>query len=128
MNKIGTLKIAAFAIILLSSLFYYCEKEKLPGSNPPGAVEPDTVVTPFPVKQVKIVNYTFTPKTLVIMRNTSVNWTNKDSVTHTVSHFDGAFDSGDLLPASNFFFTFRQPGVFDYYCKRHKETGKLIVQ
>jgi plastocyanin len=57
-----------------------------------------------------------------------VNWTNKDSVTHSVTSFNGAFDSGDLPAAKNFYLTLQQPGVFDYYCKHHKETGTVTVQ
>lgn len=128
MEKRKGLKIAAFIAITVSTFFYYCEKDEPPTPQSPPPSNPDTVITPFPVKEVKIVNYSFSPKRLVIMQNTSVNWTNKDSVTHSVTSFSGAFDSGDLPPANNYYLTMRQPGVYDYYCKHHKETGTVVVQ
>lgn len=66
--------------------------------------------------------------TIVIGVNNTVEWVNQDSVTHTVTADNGAFDSGDLASGSTFSFTFTAPGTFQYHCNIHPfMTGTIIV-
>lgn len=126
MRTTRKIKLAALVLVLCSCFLFYCRKEKVQQTHTPGA--PDSTSTSFPVKTVNIVNYAFTPFEVIIMRQTSVSWNNRDSVSHTVTSFSGAFDSGEIKPGTNFFFTFKNAGTYDYYCRYHREPGKVTVQ
>jgi plastocyanin len=54
---------------------------------------------------------------------------NADSATHTWTHTDGAFDSGNLSPGDTFTFTFDEAGSFDYFCQIHPGmTGSITIE
>jgi plastocyanin len=78
---------------------------------------------------VEIKNYAFTPPTLTVPPGTTVTWTNADSVPHTATAGDGAFDSGNLNPGQSYSFTFATAGSFPYVCQYHAGmTGTIVVQ
>ena len=78
---------------------------------------------------VTILNFTFSPATLTVKTGTKVTWTNNDSVTHTVTADQGAFDSKFLSPGDSFSFTFTKAGTFSYHCNiHHSMTATIIVQ
>jgi plastocyanin len=88
------------------------------------ATQPATV-------QVKIDNFNFEPKLLVVPVGTKVTWTNADDVPHTATAKgeDPAFDSGPLDTDDKFSFTFTKAGTFTYYCKVHPHmTGTVTVE
>lgn len=85
-------------------------------------------VTPFPVKEVIIVNYHYSPINTTAPIGSSISWTNRDSVAHTVTSATGMFSSGDLSPGKNFMFSFSRAGTYDYFCSYHKEAGKIVIQ
>jgi len=77
---------------------------------------------------VSIQNFAFSPATITVPVGTTVTWTNKDSVAHTVTSRNGTFDSGTLHQGDTFQFTFNSPGTYDYYCTIHPSmTGRVIV-
>jgi plastocyanin len=83
--------------------------------------------------EVWIQNRQFVPKTLTVSKGTTVKWTNKDNVTHTVDsglpmNPTSDFNLKTLDPGESDTFTFRKVGSFDYFCAIHGETGKIIVQ
>ncbi len=53
----------------------------------------------------------------------TVTWSNKDAVTHTVTSDAGTFDSGDITPGQSYNQTFNQAGTFPYHCKYHGAAG-----
>jgi plastocyanin len=60
---------------------------------------------------------------------TSVTWTNRDDIPHTVASTDGVFKSKVLDTDEKFSFTFSRAGTYPYFCSIHpKMTGKVIVQ
>ncbi len=69
----------------------------------------------------------FDPTTLEVPVGTTVTWTNKDNIAHTVtsgtpSAKDGKFD-GALDPTSGTFaFTLSTAGTFKYFCQNHPTT------
>src|SRR6516225_10010166 len=63
---------------------------------------------------VTIMNFAFSPASLTVKTGTKVTWTNNDSITHTVTADQGAFDSGDLSPGNSFSFTFTKAGTYSY--------------
>jgi len=80
---------------------------------------------------VKIDNFTFGPGTLTVPVGTTVTWTNKDDIPHTVVSTDDSktFKSKVLDTDEKFSFTFSKAGNYPYFCSIHpKMTGKVIVQ
>src|SRR5712672_963615 len=76
---------------------------------------------------VSIANFSFSPATLTVSVGTKVTWTNNDTVTHTVTAVQGAFDSNDLSPGSSFSFTFTKAGTYAYHCKIHATMMATIM-
>ena len=79
--------------------------------------------------EVKIDNFSFGPETLTIPVGTTVTWTNRDDIPHTVVSTDGVFKSKVLDTDEKFSFTFSKAGTYAYFCSIHpKMTGKVVVQ
>ena len=76
---------------------------------------------------VAIMNFAFSPVSLTVKTGTKVTWMNNDTVTHTVTADQGAFDSGDLSPGNSFSFTFTKAGTFSYHCNIHHSMVATIV-
>jgi plastocyanin len=72
---------------------------------------------------VTIQNYAFSPANITVKAGSTVTWTNKDSVAHTVTETDGKAgpSSGDVNPGSTYSFTFKTPGTYHYHCSIHLE-------
>ena len=73
-----------------------------------------------------IQNFYFYPFRVAVRVGASVEWTNYDPVSHTVTSDEGLWDSGPLSPAArgggaggSFRFTFTQPGTYRYHCSIH---------
>ncbi len=78
---------------------------------------------------VKVDNFSFGPATVTVSPGTTVTWTNRDDIPHTVVSTDGAFKSKVLDTDEKFSFTFSKPGTYPYFCSIHpKMTGKVVVQ
>ena len=83
---------------------------------------------PQTTKSVNIQGFEFQPQTLNVTVGTTVVWTNKDGVSHTVTGNGNAFDSGNLSGNETFEFTFNEAGAFDYFCRFHRDmTGRIVV-
>ena len=79
--------------------------------------------------EVKIDNFSFGPGTLTVPVGTTVTWTNRDDIPHTVVSTEGAFKSKVLDTDEKFSFTFSRAGSYPYFCSIHpKMTGKVVVQ
>ena len=80
-------------------------------------------------REVKIDNFSFGPGTLTVPVGTTVTWTNRDDIPHTVVSTDKVFKSKVLDTDEKFSFTFSKPGTFEYFCSIHpKMTGKIVVE
>lgn len=78
---------------------------------------------------VSVANFSFSPASVTVKVGTKVTWKNNDSVTHTVTADQGAFDSGDLPPGQSFSFTFTKAGTYSYHCNIHPSmTATIVVQ
>jgi len=78
---------------------------------------------------VKIDNFSFTPATITVPVGTTVRWTNRDDIPHTVVSDDKTFKSKPLDTDEQFTYTFIKPGTYTYFCSIHpKMTAKVIVQ
>lgn len=78
---------------------------------------------------IDITDFKFNPMTLNIAKGTTVTWTQKDSVQHTVTATYGEnFDSGNLNQGQTFSYTFNQAGKVEYGCTNHPSmTGSITV-
>jgi plastocyanin len=79
--------------------------------------------------EVKIDNFSFGPQTLTVSVGTTVVWTNRDDIPHTVVSTDGVFKSKVRDTDEKFSYTFTKAGTYPYFCSVHpKMTGKVVVQ
>ena len=106
-----------FAIILITqSILSGCSKSK------------DTTQTPG-ANEVYIESFAFSPSPIIVSANTTVTWTNKDAVAHTVTSDNGLFDSGSLDTNASYSHQFTTVGTFSYHCTVHPTMlAKVIVQ
>jgi len=95
-----------------------------PTANPTPTPTPTTASSSG--NSVSIKNFSFTPNSLTVKVGTKVTWTNHDSVTHTVTANQGAFNS-PVLPGSSFSFTFTKAGTYAYHCMIHPYMMATIV-
>jgi len=85
--------------------------------------------TPTQSSAVTIQNLSFSQANITVSVGTKVTWTNKDSITHTVTSDTGLFDSGPINNGGTFSYTFNNKGVFDYHCTIHPTMkGTVTVQ
>jgi len=116
----GLLRSAAAVAALHSGPQASTPAESTPAASPAAASE--TI-------QVSIDNFSFTPKQLRVKAGTTVVWTNKDDIPHTVTSDDKVFASALLDTNEKFQYAFAKPGKFPYYCKVHPMmTGVVEVQ
>jgi amicyanin len=79
--------------------------------------------------EVKIDNFSFAPDTIKVSVGSTVTWTNRDDIPHTVVSTDGVFRSKVRDTDEKFSFTFTKAGTYSYFCSVHpKMTGKVVVQ
>jgi plastocyanin len=79
--------------------------------------------------EVKIDNFSFGPTEITVPVGTTVTWTNRDDIPHTVVSTDKVFKSKVLDTDEKFSFIFSKAGTYPYFCSIHpKMTGKVVVQ
>jgi plastocyanin len=79
--------------------------------------------------EVWIQNTAFNPTTLTVAVNTTIKWTNKDGVTHTVTSDSSLFNSGNIASNGTYSHQFTTKGTYTYHCTIHSMmTAKVIVQ
>jgi len=110
---VGLLAIVMVAALLLSA--------GSPGSSA-NTAEPASA-------EVKVDNFSFGPATLTVAVGTTVTWTNRDDIPHTIVSTDKVFKSKVLDTDEKFSFTFSKAGTYPYFCSIHpKMTGSVVVQ
>jgi plastocyanin len=78
---------------------------------------------------VKIDNFSFGPTTLTVGVGTTVTWSNRDDIPHTVVSTDKVFKSKVMDTDEKFSYTFAKAGTYPYFCSVHpKMTGTIVVQ
>jgi plastocyanin len=82
-----------------------------------------------PGAAVQIDNFVFGPDRLTVKVGTTVTWTNRDDIPHTVASSARAFKSKALDTDDSFSFTFSTPGEYAYFCSLHPHmTGTIVVE
>ena len=79
--------------------------------------------------EVVIDNFVFGPQTVTVPIGTTVTWTNRDDIPHTVVSTEGVFKSKVRDTDEKFSYTFTKAGTYPYYCSVHpKMTGTVVVK
>lgn len=109
---------ACLAILLLSS----CSKSG-------GGYGNNNNTTPGNSNMVNIAGMAFSPASTTISKGTTVTWTNKDNMPHTVTADDNSFTSGNLSTGSTFTHTFNTATTITYHCAIHPGmTGSVAAK
>jgi plastocyanin len=77
--------------------------------------------------EVFIQNHAFNPSSISVAVNTTIKWTNKDPVVHTVTSDDGLFESGSIPTNGVFSFTFSKAGTYTYHCTPHPTMIATVI-
>ncbi|MBI2109238.1 MAG: cupredoxin family copper-binding protein [Parcubacteria group bacterium] len=87
----------------------------------PSVIEvPAPSVVEVPVRVLATIQgFAFSPASITVKKGTTIVWTNKDSVGHTVTGGGGGPDSRLLGEGESYSFTFNNAGVFNYVCSPH---------
>ncbi len=79
--------------------------------------------------EIKIDNFSFSPATITVPVGTTVRWTNRDDIPHTVVSEGEIFKSKPLDTDDQFTYTFTKPGTYAYFCSIHpRMMANIIVQ
>ena len=133
---VAIIVIVIIVVLLASGKTNAPEPAKSPSPSPSvsASVAPSATAnptsSPAAVSKITINNYAFSPSSITVTKGTTVTWTNKDVVAHTVTETDGKSGpkSGDLNQNQTYSFTFNQVGTFKYDCSLHPYmTGTVIV-
>ncbi len=78
---------------------------------------PGTTVTG--VTHMNMQNFAYQMANIQVRADSTVTWTNQDSVPHSVTFKNGMKDSSLLYQGQSFSYTFNTPGTYQYYCTVH---------
>jgi len=114
-----TIRVFLVAVIGVGTLFVVATRE----------ARGQATSAPAAVVEVKIDNFSFSPAIITVAPGTTVVWTNRDDIPHTVVSDDKVFKSKVLDTDEKFSFTFSKAGTYPYFCSIHpKMTAKVVVQ
>jgi plastocyanin len=115
-TRIRAFAVVAAALVSLTSIGGM-RAQAAQGSKPPQPVAID------------IDNFKFGVVSMDVPVGTTVTWTNRDDVPHTVASTTKVFRSKPLDTGEAFSYTFKDAGTFEYYCSMHpRMTGKIVVK
>jgi plastocyanin len=100
--RAGVIRLAVFAVMTSQMSAVHCEEVS-----------------------VKIDNFTFEPAQLTVKVGTTVTWTNRDDIPHTVVSA-GKFRSQALDTDDKYSFTFSSAGDYNYFCSLHPHMVGMI--
>ena len=116
--------ILLFSIITISDSCSKNSMANMYGTNNSGNTGSGTPGT----NEVWIQGMAFSPATITVTAGTTITWTNKDGVAHTVTSNSALFDSGAINTNGTYSHLFSTAGTFPYYCMVHPTmTASVIV-
>jgi len=78
--------------------------------------------------EVFVDNFNFAPRAAAVPVGTTVRWTNRDDVPHTIVSDKGQFKSTVLDTDGQFSHQFTEPGTYSYFCSLHpRMTGEVVA-
>ena len=92
--------------------------------------KPDSTVTPkVDTLRTGIKNINYLQSRIEVTVGTTVEWTNRDPLAHTVTAVDGSFNSGLIQPGKTFRHMFTKAGTFNFFCIPHSfMRGRVVVK
>ena len=87
-----------------------------------------------PIPAIDVQLFQFQPGAVVVPSGTTVTWTNRDDIEHTVTagdpeHRTGRFDVRLPARGASTKVSFGEPGVYPYFCDRHPSMrGEIRVK
>jgi Icc protein len=88
----------------------------------------DDTKTSAAAKDVVIDNFSFAPGATTVPAGSTITWTNRDDVPHTVVSAERTFKSPVLDTDQRFSHSFDAPGTYKYFCSLHpRMTGEVVV-
>jgi plastocyanin len=104
--------ISLFMVLVITNS---CSKSSSGSSGGPGPNE------------VWIEGNAFNPSTITVAAGTTITWTNKDGVTHSVTSNTSIFDSGAMNAGGTFPHQFAAAGSYPYHCTFHPFMVATVV-
>ena len=96
--------------------------------TPTASPSPTEVATPSARRiEVDILISGFQPADITTGRGSTIVWTNRDTLVHTVTAEDGKFDSGTIAPGDSFEQRFEKIRSYSYSCKFHPEMKGTVT-
>jgi plastocyanin len=77
--------------------------------------------------EVWIQGMAFDPTTITVTSGTTITWTNKDGVAHTVTSNTGLFDSGTINANGTYSHMFATAGTYPYHCTIHPSMTATVI-
>jgi plastocyanin len=126
MNR--TIKVMIFTAFALTAITFVGLTYAQGGSD-----APLTSASPYAStseRTVSIDNFSFSPTPITVPVGTTLTWTNRDDIPHTVVSDDlQQFKSKALDTDEKFSHTFTKAGTYSYFCSIHpKMVAKVIVE
>ena len=90
--------------------------------GPASATRPSETVVAAEIKDA-----VFAPARIEIAAGTTVEWTNRDPMQHSVVARDSSFDSGLLDPEQKYSRTFDAAGTYELFCGPHPFMRVTVV-
>jgi len=129
MKAINLVKTRGYVIslmVILMTCVIACSKDDTEDMDMNNGNNGNTGGTPG-TNQVLIQGMAFDPATITVKAGTTIKWTNKDDVAHTVSSDSSVFESGSMSMGTSFSYTFSTPGTFPYHCAPHPSMTATVV-
>jgi plastocyanin len=134
---VGSLIVAASALVLLAVLTLAGCSNGSGGYMSPTAPSPTPYVAPDPVVADLTINIvgmagsnSYSPNPSTVKVGQKVAWYNADSISHTATADGGSFNTGTIAPGGTSTpITMASAGTFPYHCAIHglAMTGTLVV-
>lgn len=80
-----------------------------------------------PQNEVWIQSMAFVPSNISVTAGTTVTWTNKDPVAHTVTSNTNIFDSGTIPANGTYSHMFSSAGSYPYHCTIHPSMSATVT-
>lgn len=117
---------AALAAVIVAVVLVLCTGNSGTTTAP---FTPAVLIQPASAITVTIKNFAFDPAHFTVAPRATITVSNEDSVIHTLTANNGAFNTGNVTQGQPVTFTApAQPGKYPFHCLRHPYmTGVLTV-
>ena len=113
--------------VLVFAAIAAAQPATVPAEESTTPAEESTTPTPNDTTTVEIRNNAFNPAQLNVAPGTTVTFVNNDSVPHTATADNNAFDTKELPPGYSMDVFLEGEGTVPYHCELHPEMKGTIV-